>query len=39
MYIPYELLKEGLNKITMIELQKAPESNTITFSDKPNLDG
>lgn len=39
LYVPLELLKEGLNKITVIELQRAPDSNTIIFSDTPNLDG
>jgi beta-galactosidase len=39
MYVPREILKVGNNQITMLELQKAPESGLITFSDTPNLDG
>lgn len=38
-YVPKEVLRVGTNKITMIELQMAPESGLVTFSDSPNLDG
>jgi beta-galactosidase len=38
-YVPKEILKVGENKIAMLELQKAPESGVVTFSDTPNLDG
>lgn len=38
-YVPKEILRVGTNKITMLELQMAPESGQVTFSDTPNLDG
>lgn len=38
-YVPKELLRIGSNKIATLELQLAPESGLITFSDTPNLDG
>jgi beta-galactosidase len=38
-YVPKEILKVGENKIAMLELQKAPESGVVVFSDTPNLDG
>lgn len=39
LYVPKEILRIGANKITMLELEKAPESGIVTFSDRPNLDG
>lgn len=39
LYIPKELLVLGINKITLIELQKAPDNGTVVFTDVPNLDG
>lgn len=38
-YIPKELLKVGINEITMLELQTAPDNGKITLTDVPNLDG
>lgn len=38
-YVPKEVLRVGTNKIAMLELQMAPESGLVTFSDTPNLDG
>lgn len=38
-YVPKQVLRVGTNKIAMLELQMAPESGQVTFSDKPNLDG
>ena len=38
-YVPKEVLKSGLNKIVMIELQMAPENGQVSFTDTPNLDG
>jgi beta-galactosidase len=39
LYVPKEILRIGLNKITMIELERAPESGIVSFDSKPNLDG
>ena len=39
LYLPKEILKVGTNKIAMLELEKAPESGIVTFSETPNLDG
>lgn len=39
LYVPKEILKNGVNKITMLELEKSSEEKTIEFTDKPNLDG
>jgi beta-galactosidase len=39
MYVPKQVLRVGTNKITMLELQLAPETGLVTFSDTPNLDG
>lgn len=38
-YCPKEILQVGTNKITMIELQMAPDNGKVSFTDKPNLDG
>lgn len=38
-YVPKEILKAGKNKIVMLELQMAPESGQVSFTDTPNLDG
>lgn len=38
-YVPREILRVGTNKITMLELERAPENGIVTFSEKPNLDG
>lgn len=38
-YVPKEILRNGTNKIVMLELQMAPESGVVSFSDKPKLDG
>lgn len=38
LYLPKELLRQGENRITVIELQSAPENGLIYFSDVPNLD-
>lgn len=39
LYVPKEILKIGINTITMLELQLAPESGKISLTDAPNLDG
>lgn len=39
LYVPKEILRVGTNKIAMLELQMAPESGLVAFSDTPNLDG
>lgn len=39
LYVPKEILRAGLNKVTMLELEKAPENGIIKFTDTPNLDG
>lgn len=38
-YVPKEILRVGTNKIAMLELQMAPETGIVTFSDTANLDG
>lgn len=38
-YVPKEVLRIGTNKIAMLELQMAPESGQVSFTDTPNLDG
>ncbi|CRK91904.1 CLUMA_CG005524, isoform A [Clunio marinus] len=38
-YVPREVLRVGVNKIAMIELQNAPDAGLVTFSNRPNLDG
>jgi beta-galactosidase len=39
LYIPKEILKVGINEITMLELQTAPDNGKITLTDVANLDG
>lgn len=39
LYLPKELLREGENSLILLELQRAPESGLIDFSDSANLDG
>lgn len=39
LYLPKELLHEGENVLVVIELQRAPESGLIDFSDSAKLDG
>lgn len=39
LYVPKELLLFGMNKIVLIELQKAPDNRSVVFTDTPNLDG
>jgi len=39
LYVPREVLKEGLNEITLLELEKVPDYSSVTFTDFPNLDG
>jgi beta-galactosidase len=39
LYVPKEILREGTNKITLVELEKAPENGKIIFSNMANLDG
>jgi len=39
LYCPKEVLRVGTNKITMIELQQAPDNGQVAFTDTPNLDG
>lgn len=38
LYLPKEVLREGENSITLIELQRAPENGVIDFSDAAQLD-
>lgn len=38
LYLPKELLKQGTNKLTIIELQKAPRKYIMQFSDTAKLD-
>lgn len=37
LYVPKEILKNGVNKITLLELHKSSEERTVEFTDKPNL--
>lgn len=37
LYLPKELLRQGANELTIIELQQAPESGLIGFTDAPML--
>jgi beta-galactosidase len=39
MYVPKEILQTGLNKVVLLELQKAPLNGALLFTDTPNLDG
>lgn len=39
LYVPKEILRVGVNKVMMLELEKAPEDGKIKFTDTPNLDG
>lgn len=39
LYVPKELLREGSNSLTLIELENAPENGKLIFSATPNLDG
>lgn len=39
LYLPKELLREGENFLTILELQRAPENGFIDFSDSAKLDG
>lgn len=39
LYVPKEVLKQGKNQITLLELQKFSKQLTVEFTDKPNLDG
>lgn len=38
LYLPKEVLREGENSITVVELQRAPENGVIDFSDAALLD-
>jgi len=39
LYVPKEILRLGTNTIAILELQMAPESGLIQFSESPRLDG
>ncbi|KAL9890166.1 ectoderm-expressed 3 isoform 1-T2 [Glossina fuscipes fuscipes] len=39
LYIPKEVLRIGTNKIVLIEYQRASQTNEVTFTDVPKLDG
>ncbi|KAG5672448.1 hypothetical protein PVAND_002576 [Polypedilum vanderplanki] len=39
LYVPKEILRIGTNKITMLELERAPENGLVSFTDTPNLEG
>lgn len=39
LYLPKELLQEGQNSLILVELQRAPESGLIDFSDSAILNG
>lgn len=38
-YVPKQILRIGTNKIAMLELELAPETGNVAFTDTPNLDG
>jgi beta-galactosidase len=39
LYIPREELFIGINKITILELQRIPENGIVKFSNRAKLDG